>query len=71
VGDFTVVHVTRATLAAVVGDEPWMVSHIDQGEALATNQARCVLVRDAGGPPTVIVLGARSGRSGRSEPASS
>ena len=61
-GDFALVTVTRAELAAVVGTPAWMEAHIDGGVPLAENEGRCIVVRDVEEDPEVLIFDARGVR---------
>ena len=62
IGNFTLVTITHAELARVVGSAAWVTERLERGSRLAPNEARCVVLRDdAAEEPQVLIFSARSG----------
>jgi hypothetical protein len=60
VDDYILVTVTRGQLEALLDLPEWFASHIDRGEELLPNEARCVAISEDSPKPSVIKVAARA-----------
>jgi hypothetical protein len=60
VDDYILVTVTRGQLDALLDMPEWVATHIDGGEALLANEARCITLSEDSPKPSVIKVAARA-----------